>query len=209
MLALARAAAVIECREQRAHGEARRAVVGVGQVRAGWPPILPTGDIEEPGDRRRHVPEACELPERTCLAHHAARDHHQIRIDLPEIFVAQAPGGHRAGRERLDDHICPPSQITHDLTGLGLGQIERDCLLVGIGGMPGDGVLLIGHVIAMSQCAPQQARPILRLDPHDRGAPVGEDLGGERGCRDPSQVCHLEPGQRTIRRCTFRQWLAG
>ena len=120
VLAAAGLALVLKRRHHRGHQPARRRVVGVRGERARWRPIGPPDRIEEAGDRCGHGSEAGKQRKRTGLAHQAARRHHHVGAALTHLFPAHAPTGHRLGRERLQDHVCPVDEVPDDLHRFGL-----------------------------------------------------------------------------------------
>ena len=96
VLAPAGAVAMVRRGENGGDREARRngGRVGAAQRRL---TVWPADHAVESGDGSAHRTEAGEHRKWSCLPHQAGTEHDQIRLQLPEGVIVQAPGTHRFG----------------------------------------------------------------------------------------------------------------
>ena len=108
-----------------------------------------------------------------------------LRVDLPEVVVAEAAAGQGPGTHRLHHRISGAGQLAEDLDALGRAQVDGDAALAPVGVQEEQRGALDDR--------PGHLAPVVtgrRLDLDDLGAEVDERLGDgggteDRGLEDP------------------------
>ena len=113
----------------------RRNIVGVCTKRACRFAIFPTCDGVEPRHCCGEVAVSSEHSQWASLSHETSAEHDQVGIDLAQGVVIQTKGLHRAGRERLGDHIRPCDKIPNNRLTFLCGEVQSQHTLARVCGM--------------------------------------------------------------------------
>ena len=135
-LPLPGAVAMMEGCAERGLSEARRDEVGIGTPGRDGLAIGPAGDSGESAERGAMDAEARMLALGAGLPAHAAVEHHDVRLDLAQLLVAEPESFSGARREVLDHDVRPLDHAMGDGETLGLREVDRDpeFALIHVGG---------------------------------------------------------------------------
>jgi hypothetical protein len=137
-----------------------------------------------------HVPEGAVIGERapTSLGTHAY--HHDVRLQLPQLVVAEAEALHDTRGEGLQHDVCPGDQLPGYLQCTGQLEVEADSVLVGV--LVVEVAAPVGAVDAVLErtAAPKSVRIDGRFHPDDLRAVLGQVARRTRPDGVPREVNH-------------------
>src|SRR5207302_672485 len=129
---------------------------------------------------------------RSGLAEARNADVDEPRIVSGQPFVVEAPFGHLARAEILDQHVALHRQPAGERLAAGLFEIERQGLLVAALDIPPQRVVAAGRTQAP---AAELIALAGRLDLDDLGAELGPQSGAERAGDQTAHLQHPQPGE--------------
>ena len=109
-------------------------------------------------------------------------DHDDVGLDAAQVLVFESEVRDDAGSEVLGEDIADRDEVSQRLAGALLGQVQGEALLVAVLFVEVDRPVpeLAGGVVLVETGDSVAVQSGAGLDPHDLGAHVGEQLGGER-----------------------------
>ncbi len=119
--------------------------------------------------------------------------HHQPRLLLGELLVAEAPLVEAAGREVLEHDVARQRQAADHRPALGAAEVDGHEPLVPREGRPPDAPAVDEHAPAAHRVAGLRA-----LDLDDLGPEVGEQLTGERAGHEAAELEDADAAQRAV-----------
>ena len=113
------------------------------------------------------------------LAEGSDRDHHQLGVERGEARVVEPPIAHLLRRVVLDEDVRPRQQLEQRVASVGAAGVQRNAPLVRVQEEEESTLLRIGLVAGKGAPVARHVAASRRLDLHDVGAVVAEQLGAE------------------------------
>src|SRR5690606_25651557 len=115
-----------------------------------------------------------------------------VRADLAELFVVQAPRLHDARREVLDHNVADGDEALEDVEAERVADVEENALLVAVEVVEEAGVVERRGVADDGPPEPDGIDRLGVFDADHLGAEVGEDPGGSGPGDDPGEVADTD-----------------
>ena len=203
MLALARALAVHERREQRDEPAPARDEVGVGLPDLRRPAVAVAREVRDPHRRleaRALRPERGPRPGRAVAG---VREREQARMAGVQVVGGHAPAAQHPRREVVEQDVGLAEQVEQHLAALRLRQVERQRPLAAVDDVEGARAVppVPRRGVVEEGMAEQRARlveAVRRLDLDDLGPEVRQQRAHVGDGEDGREVDDAQPGQRCL-----------
>ncbi len=187
--------AVVQRRHQRRHHQVGRGEVRVQRPQTDGRSVRQAGDHVEPSEGDDAVAVGAVVAVRALRAHHRHRQHDDVRLDLAQVFVTQAPARHALGGVVVQDDVRALDDLFGQFDAAGRVHVQAQRQLVRVAVVE-DAVcvqaLLAGRLGAHH---PDVVQAVLRLDLDDLCPEVGQDARRGRAGDHPGEVRHADSGQ--------------
>ncbi len=131
-------------------------------------------------------------------------DHDDVRLDLFQLVVAQAPVVHDAWRIILDHGIAYPDEPLENISPAFVGKVERYSLLAGVKCMEvGASIpcIITRLILGIDVGSGEEIGPLHRLYLYDLSPQFGHDLGAHRTRKHHRQINDADAVQKSV--CHF------
>ena len=137
----------------------------------------------------------------TCVTLLRGIDDDDIRFDLHEIVVIEAPFAHHLAREAIDYHITQSHESLGNVYTLGMIEVQRNAILAAIEIIEKTTAVQVWGVVTKVAAAEnaQRIKACHGFDTNNLRPVVGEPFGANRGCTEPGKIQHANTPERLWR----------
>src|SRR5918995_2060522 len=132
MLSASGASPVIQGGDDGRYGKTRHQEVGVGAIGIGWHTIRPAGEPGHPAQRGEDGTKTRLLRIWPPPPEHRGAEEDDVRLDLAQIFVPQAPVLEGSRGKILGDEVGPGDQALDELARLWMDHVHAHAIFIGV-----------------------------------------------------------------------------